>query len=110
MFANDPFQTDNDAPPDRNLEPANDDDSGDENSRPGSTLFVKNLSFSTTELGLKSHFDGVVSEIGGSLRSVVLATKLRNDGRRVSAGYGFVELDSDAAVKHTINKLQVYFS
>lgn len=93
--------------PDTNLEAANAEDSGDEDSRPGSTLFVKNLAFSTTELGLKSHFDGVVSEIGGALRSVILATKLRSDGKRMSAGYGFVELDSDAAVKHTINKLQV---
>lgn len=82
-------------------------DSGDEDQVPTKCLFVKNLSFSTTESVLKKHFDKVVSEVGGTLRSVALATKLRTDGKRTSAGYGFVEVDSDNAVKHVIRRLQV---
>ncbi|GMH38972.1 hypothetical protein BSKO_06870 [Bryopsis sp. KO-2023] len=81
-------------------------DSGDETSVASATVFVKNLSFTTTEAGLRSHFDNVVSEIGGKVNSTVVATKLRSGGKRVSAGYGFVEVDSDRVVKHVIKTLQ----
>lgn len=61
------------------------------------SLYIKNLSFSTTEETLKEIFSSV-----GKLRSVTIAKKndLKNPGKTLSMGFGFVEFwDKESAVK-----------
>ena len=70
------------------------------------SLYVKNLAFSTTDADLARHFDTIVSEIGGQLRSARVARRTHINGTIVSAGYGFVEVDSEEAAKHVLQKLQ----
>jgi len=54
------------------------------------TLFVKNLSFNTTEKELKDHFGKY-----GSIRSCTIAKKkdMEDNGKLISAGYGFIEYE-----------------
>ncbi|EFH47708.1 predicted protein [Arabidopsis lyrata subsp. lyrata] len=52
-------------------------------------LHVKNLSFKTTDEGLKKHLTGLVKQ--GKILSVKI---IRDWKRRRSSGYGFVEFDS----------------
>ncbi|KAI8822333.1 hypothetical protein BJ741DRAFT_557176 [Chytriomyces cf. hyalinus JEL632] len=90
----------------------------DPDAMPVATLFVKNLSFDTTEDGLRKKFSPV-----GGLRSVRIATKpdtKKGGGALLSMGFGFLEFDrkEDAikAVKALQNseldghKLQLKFS
>ena len=72
----------------------------------GVSLYVKNLAFSTKDADLAGHFDTIVSEIGGQLRSARVARRKHTNGAIVSAGYGFVEVDSEEAAKHVLQKLQ----
>lgn len=57
------------------------------------SIYVKNLSFGTTEEGLQRLFDTKVSALGGHVRAVRVA-KRGDGGKKLSAGYGFVEVDS----------------
>ncbi|XP_012282363.1 probable RNA-binding protein 19 isoform X2 [Orussus abietinus] len=64
------------------------------------TLFVKNLNFSTTEEALKKHFNKC-----GKLHYISIATKKdpKNPGAKLSMGYGFIrykrKADTDRALK-----------
>lgn len=64
------------------------------------TMFVKNLSFSTTEAGLKSCFE----KAGLSVRSVSIPRKKGkgNSEAMLSAGFGFVECANPALVKKAL--------
>jgi multiple RNA-binding domain-containing protein 1 len=79
----------------------NDDDGGD--SEPGSTLFVKNLNFDTTEDAIKMVFSRI-----GKIRSVSIARKkdMKKPGGLLSMGYGFVEFKSVSAAKEALKVLQ----
>ncbi|XP_059480054.1 probable RNA-binding protein 19 [Neocloeon triangulifer] len=74
---------------DESIEPEND-----------TTLFIKNLNFSTTEDRLKEHFAKC-----GKLASVSIAKKkdTKNAGKMLSMGYGFIQYikksDTDKALK-----------
>ena len=70
-------------------------------------MYVKNLSFSTTQASLRKLFDTAVSEVGGHLRSAKIVFKRKGDGKLVSAGYGFVEVNTWDVAKHVIKRLQV---
>eukprot|EP00210_Caulerpa_lentillifera_P009688 g9243.t1 len=70
-----------------------------------SSIYVKNLSFLTTDEDLENHFDNVVSEVGGQLRSARVARRTHSNGTIVSAGFGFIEVDSYQVAKHVIQKL-----
>eukprot|EP00052_Salpingoeca_macrocollata_P001055 m.23600 g.23600 ORF g.23600 m.23600 type:complete len:219 (-) comp11071_c0_seq2:39-695(-) len=61
----------------------------------GNKLFVGNLSWDTTDEGLKNHF--------AEAKDVVSAAVMRHDGR--SRGWGLVEFSSAAAAEAAINKL-----
>ena len=72
-----------------------------------STLFVKNLAWSTGDKALAKHFDSTVSAAGGSIRAARVAKRTGADGKPLSAGYGFVECSSETVAKLTLRKLQV---
>ncbi|EFN75799.1 Probable RNA-binding protein 19 [Harpegnathos saltator] len=76
------------------------DDADDEEPESDTTLFVKNINFSTTTEELKSYFSKC-----GRLHYVMIATKKdpKNPGNNLSMGYGFVrykrKYDADRALK-----------
>ena len=63
----------------------------------GKKLFVGNLSYATTEDDLRGHFEQV-----GPVASVAVITD-RETGR--SKGFGFVEMETDAAAQEAIQRL-----
>ncbi|KAI3630878.1 hypothetical protein MIR68_012313 [Amoeboaphelidium protococcarum] len=66
-----------------------------------STVYVKNLSFQTTEKKLMSvfaHIDG--------FRSVKISTKRDKAGKQQSMGFGFVEFQTKEGAKRAISELQ----
>lgn len=70
----------------------------------GSTLFVKNLSFATTEDEVRAHFERVVA-----IRSVRIATKKNTKdprGAPLSMGFGFVEFASKEDAMTALKRLQ----
>lgn len=68
-----------------------------------STVFVKNLNFSTTEESLQNLFSKV-----GKARSVSIARKcnMRDPAHPLSMGFGFVEYASHSAALKAIKRLQ----
>lgn len=72
----------------------------DEPAEPDTTLFVKNINFSTTEEQLKDYFGKC-----GPIHYITIATKKdpENPANKLSMGYGFVrykrKLDADRALK-----------
>ncbi len=79
-------------------EEAEDDDG--ELPEPESTLFVKNLNFSTVEADLIKVFNKI-----GKCRATV-ARKISNNKELLSMGYGFVEFKKKAKALEAIKKLQ----
>lgn len=79
------------------------DKEGEAPSAVGSTLFVKNLNFSTTEDGLRRLFEPI-----GGLRSVTIATKPdpKHKGAKLSMGFGFIEFARKEDAKQAVKKLQ----
>ncbi|RZC85977.1 hypothetical protein C5167_026647 [Papaver somniferum] len=55
------------------------------------SLFVKNLNFRTSDENLKKHFTDKIKE--GRIQSAKVKKHLKN-GKNVSMGFGFIELDS----------------
>ncbi|KAI8612512.1 hypothetical protein BC830DRAFT_1136316 [Chytriomyces sp. MP71] len=76
----------------------------DPDAMPVATLFVKNLSFDTTEDGLRRKFLSV-----GGLRSVRIATKpdtKKGGGAVLSMGFGFLEFDKKEDAVRAVKALQ----
>ncbi|QQP50440.1 Putative RNAbinding protein 19like [Caligus rogercresseyi] len=73
----------------------------DEEPEPETTLFVKNLNFSTTESGLKEHFRGM-----GTLHEVTIAKKKDNVEGLLSMGFGFVRFKKKASADKALKTLQ----
>ena len=69
-----------------------------------SSLFVKNLNFSTTESLLESTFS-----VCPGLRSVRIPKKMDKNGNKLSLGYGFLEFESKEQALHCIKTMQVCF-
>ncbi|KAI5432706.1 hypothetical protein KIW84_020129 [Lathyrus oleraceus] len=67
------------------------------------SLFVKNLSFKTTDEGLRKHFSQHMKE--GKFLSVKVKKHLKN-GKNVSMGFGFVEFDSTETATSVCSDLQ----
>lgn len=66
------------------------------------TLFVKNLNFSTTESTLQAAFS-----TSPGLRTVKIATKTaKGTGEKLSMGFGFVEFASKESAKKALTNLQ----
>ena len=91
----------------------------DEEQNMASTLYCKNLNFSTTEEQLIEAF----KHAGHKARAVRIPTKLapvkkkvgrpmpgaESEMRQLSMGFGFVEFDSDAAARKAMKKMQGSF-
>lgn len=79
---------------------AEDEDEDEDEPEPDTTLFVKNLNFSTSESALKAYFAKC-----GPIHYAMIATKkdTKNPGTKLSMGYGFVRYkykhDADRALK-----------
>jgi hypothetical protein len=56
---------------------------------------------------VQAHFDAAVSAAGGSIRTARVAKRKGQDGKRLSAGFGFVECSSEEVAKIGISKMQV---
>ncbi|KAJ8380369.1 hypothetical protein SKAU_G00011470 [Synaphobranchus kaupii] len=73
----------------------------DEESVPGSTLFIKNLNFTTTEETLQ----GVFSKCG-AVKNCTISMKKDRTGGLLSMGYGFVVYNSPQAAQKALRQLQ----
>lgn len=70
----------------------------DETEDPGSTLYVKNLDFSTTQTGLTNAFKAFPG-----FRLAVLKTKSSGKGEKLSMGFGFVTFQSKEMAAAAMN-------
>lgn len=66
------------------------------------TIYVKNLSFTTSPDSLKTVFSSV-----GPVRAVTVASK-KKDGKVLSLGFGFVEFERSESVNRALDELQGY--
>ncbi|XP_068616888.1 probable RNA-binding protein 19 [Brachionichthys hirsutus] len=68
---------------------------------PGSTLFIKNLNFSTTEEKLQETFSKC-----GKVKSCSISKKKDKTGKLLSMGYGFVQYQTVEAAQKALRQLQ----
>ncbi|XP_059921605.1 probable RNA-binding protein 19 [Gadus macrocephalus] len=73
----------------------------EEESVPGSTLFVKNLNFSTTEETLQETFAKC-----GKVTSCTVSKKKDKTGKMLSMGYGFVQYQKSESAQKAMRLLQ----
>ncbi|XP_041742190.1 probable RNA-binding protein 19 [Coregonus clupeaformis] len=73
----------------------------EEEEAPGSTLFIKNLNFTTTEETLRETFSKC-----GTLKTCTISKKKDKIGRLLSMGYGFVTYQTQKAAEKAIRQLQ----
>ncbi|KAJ8285605.1 hypothetical protein GJAV_G00028760 [Gymnothorax javanicus] len=78
-----------------------DEQSSEEDSAPGTTLFIKNLNFSTTEETLKEFFSKC-----GPVKNCTISKKKDKTGQLLSMGYGFVMYKSPHAAQKALRQLQ----
>ncbi|XP_078106757.1 putative RNA-binding protein 19 [Sander vitreus] len=86
---------------DEKEEEEEDDDDEEEESAPGSTLFIKNLNFSTTEEKLQETFSKC-----GKITSCSISKKKDKTGVMLSMGYGFVQYQTAEAAQKALRQLQ----
>ncbi|KAK3574803.1 hypothetical protein QTP86_018394 [Hemibagrus guttatus] len=90
-----------DQPTDKKEEEDEEDDEEEEESQPGSTLFIKNLNYSTTEESLKETFSKC-----GALKMCSISKKRDKSGKLSSMGYGFIQFKTPKAAQKAIRQLQ----
>ncbi|XP_073322755.1 probable RNA-binding protein 19 [Pagrus major] len=73
----------------------------EEESAPGSTLFIKNLNFGTTEEKLQETFSKC-----GKVMSCSISKKRDKTGKMLSMGYGFVQFQTAEAAQKALRQLQ----
>ncbi|XP_025048849.1 probable RNA-binding protein 19 isoform X3 [Alligator sinensis] len=73
----------------------------EEESVPGCTLFIKNLSFATTEETLREAFSKV-----GAVKSCTISKKTDKAGTLLSMGFGFVEYKKPENAQKALRQLQ----
>ncbi|XP_054466778.1 probable RNA-binding protein 19 [Anoplopoma fimbria] len=78
-----------------------DEEEEEEESAPGSTLFIKNLNFSTTEEKLQETFSKC-----GKITSCTISKKKDKTGKMLSMGYGFVQYQTAEAAQKALRQLQ----
>ncbi|XP_045891930.1 probable RNA-binding protein 19 [Micropterus dolomieu] len=78
-----------------------DEEEEEEESAPGSTLFIKNLNFSTTEEKLQETFSKC-----GKVKSCSISRKKDKTGKLLSMGYGFVQYQTAEAAQKALRQLQ----
>ncbi|XP_061585092.1 probable RNA-binding protein 19 [Cololabis saira] len=78
-----------------------DEEDDEEEADPGSTLFIKNLNFNTTEETLQETFTKC-----GKVKSCTISKKKDKSGKILSMGYGFVQYQSAEAAQKALRQLQ----
>ncbi|XP_070759819.1 probable RNA-binding protein 19 [Enoplosus armatus] len=78
-----------------------DEEEEEEESAPGSTLFIKNLNFSTIEEKLQETFSKC-----GKVKSCSISKKKDKTGKLLSMGYGFVQYQTAEAAQKALRQLQ----
>jgi len=73
---------------------------------PMTSLFVKNLSFGTTDAGFLKHFRAAAQKAGGAVKTARVARKKSKTGETLSRGFGFVELGERAVAEKVMKELQ----
>ncbi|KAF3695836.1 putative RNA-binding protein 19 RNA-binding motif protein 19 [Channa argus] len=73
----------------------------EEESAPGSTLFLKNLNFSTTEEKLQETFSKC-----GKVKSCTISKKKDKTGKLLSMGYGFLQYQTAEGAQKALRQLQ----
>jgi multiple RNA-binding domain-containing protein 1 len=75
---------------------------------PARELYVKNLNFETRDPALRAHFAAAAASAGGRVTAARVALKgdAKHASRKLSLGYGFVELDSEATARTVLRSLQ----
>lgn len=76
----------------------------DANSDDIATLFVKNLNFSTTPESLSKTFKGIT---GYRSSRINIKPDVKNPGKTLSMGYGFIEFDNKSNAEKALNAMQV---
>ena len=71
-----------------------------------SRLFVKGLSFQTSEAALRAHFLRAASAAGGRVLAANVATQRGPGGATLSRGFGFVEFDAPAVARAAKRAMQ----
>jgi multiple RNA-binding domain-containing protein 1 len=69
-------------------------------------LFVKGLSFQTSEAALRAHFLRAASAAGGRVLATNVATQRGPGGATLSRGFGFVEFDAPAVARAAKRAMQ----
>ncbi|GBB91356.1 hypothetical protein RclHR1_01860010 [Rhizophagus clarus] len=82
-----------------------DDDNIDVNSEVSVTLFVKNISFDTTEEGLRNTFKNTP---GMKSAKIKMKNDPKNPGKKLSMGFGFIEYDNIKNAKNALKVMQNY--
>lgn len=77
------------------------DEEEEEEAIPGSTLFIKNLNFSTTEEKLQEIFSKC-----GKVKSYSISKKKDKSGKLLSMGYGFIQYQTAEAAQKALRQLQ----
>uniref|UniRef100_A0AAX7UBW6 Probable RNA-binding protein 19 n=1 Tax=Astatotilapia calliptera TaxID=8154 RepID=A0AAX7UBW6_ASTCA len=81
----------------KKIENEEEDDEEEEEALPGSTLFIKNLNFNTTEEKLL--------EVGTLINTIIINCLIT--GKLLSMGYGFVQYQTAEAAQKALRQLQV---
>ena len=87
---------------DEKLQVEKDDDEDELSSR----LFVKGLSFQTSEAALRAHFLRAASTASGRVLAANVATQRGPGGATLSRGFGFVEFDTPAVARAAKRAMQ----
>ncbi|KAL3975876.1 ATF-like basic leucine zipper transcriptional factor [Sarotherodon galilaeus] len=82
-------------------EEGDDEEEEEEEALPGSTLFIKNLNFNTTEEKLLETFSKC-----GKVKSCTISKKKDKTGKLLSMGYGFVQYQTAEAAQKALRQLQ----
>ena len=87
----------------KNSDDDDDDTAGDAEA---TRLFVKGLSFNTTDASLRAHFLRAAAAASGRVLAATVATQKGPGGANLSRGYGFVEFDSPGAARSAKRAMQ----
>jgi len=84
-------------------EEGEEEEDGDEEA---SRLFVKGLSFQTSDAALRAHFLRAAQTAGGRVLAATVATQKGPGGANLSRGFGFVEFDTPNAARAARRAMQ----
>ncbi|XP_060775388.1 probable RNA-binding protein 19 [Neoarius graeffei] len=86
---------------DTNKKEEDEEEEEEEEILPGSTLFIKNLNYGTTEESLQETFSKC-----GALKMCSISKKREKSGKLSSMGYGFIQYKTPKAAQKAIRQLQ----